>query len=343
MSFDWNLSSDEEEGFDGWAKADIQEVLSEKKSSVKETLKDDDDDAFSSDNDNDDEDEGEDEDRKPGAATVPFFSSGQGEWGEKEDDDDDDDDDEIDWEDAATEHGDQDVPIGAKLASDNHPTVATLKPVTVDWNQTPANDKDKNKKGKQKMRGKYRFDRLPPEMKQLLTDLERTHLLSLTSHTLYVSKSCSEDELLHMAHSIVPEHLYSRPSSSSGSSTSVPSEATVNQFCAWYFELVNKTQERLWRTQRANRAAGAPRQPLRMGRCRKRAAARAEAWAAKQEQEWQGTVPPMDDDAVQRCCGYCTFLSNTLDDDLQQLEEITEDRYKWTHDDKVHLLVAMAR
>jgi hypothetical protein len=337
MSFDWNLSSDEEEGFDGWAKVDLQEVLSEKKSSVKEILKDDDDDAFSSDDDHDDEDE----DRKPGATTVSFFSSGQDEWGEKEDDEDDGDD-EIDWEDATTEQVDQDIPHGGKLASDNHPTVATLKPVTVDWNQTPSDNKNKNKKGKQKTRRKYRFDRLPPEMKQLLTNLERTHLLSLTSHSLYVSKSCSEDELLHMAHSIVPEHLYSFRSSCSGSITSVPSEQTVQQFCVWYFDLVNKTQERLWRTQRANRAAGAPRQPLRMGRCRKRAASRAEAWAAKQEQELQGTVPPIDD-AVQRCCGYCTFLSNTMDNDLQQLDQITEDRYKWTHDDKVHLLVAMVR
>jgi hypothetical protein len=308
MSFDWNISSDEEEGFEDWTAGQSRANLQSK-------------------NDGDDSSsEEEEEENNKGTTAVAFGFGG------KDTEEDYDDDDEVNWEDAEDNdegnNDDNEEPVeDSKLATD--PLLAALKPVTVDWNQkSQANDKNKSKRSKNKSRKMYRFDHLPPDLQAFLASLQKTHLLSLTSHALFVSNACSDDELLHLAHSLIPEQ-WTLSSEMNQTRAAVPTELEVRTFCTWFFDVVNHTEERRRRTRQANRRAGAPR-----GRNQ------------HSKRKSKGSVPlVMDDHSIpDRLIKYCSYLSRTNNDDQQPLEDDDATlHFQWASHDKTQLLVTMAR
>lgn len=307
MSFDWNLSSDEEDGFDDWANVDLQASLKPTTTThVSKPQHDDTDDDSESDNE-----------KEKGIATVAFFEGDEG----NDDEEEEDDDDEIGWEDADE---DDDAPHETTESADSklaaNAVSVPLKPVTVDWTKDSNQNKKKKAPKKLKARRSYRFDHLPPDMQVFLANLEKTHLLSLTSHAVHVSQFCSRDEVLHVAHSLIPE-----PWLTDDSSCAAPTITELRDFCNWFFDLVNHTEQRRRETRWANRRAGAPR------RGKKRKGSNTNA-----------TTQFKDDSIRYRTLDYCSYLSRTHDDDPQLLGE--DSQYaSWTNPDKVQLLVSMAR
>jgi len=230
MSFDWNLSSDEEEGenFDEWAKIDLNS------SSARRKNDDNDKDGSSSDDE-------EKEDDHPLSSSSHFagvaFVSKDDEIEEDDDENDnEEDEDEVDWEDAGQEDDDSD---GSKLASDpNHHTptnnndLPTLRPVTLDLNES-TDMKDTNSKKKRMARKRYRYEQLTPDLQYLLSNLEKAHLLSLTATAMMVSNFCSMEENLVIAHSLIP-FAWVR-----GNSMSTPTLKEIQSFCSFFFHLVH--------------------------------------------------------------------------------------------------------
>jgi hypothetical protein len=305
MSFDWNLSSDEEDGFDDWANVDLKASL--KPTTTTHVSKPQHDDT-------DDDSESGDEKEK-GIATVAFFEGDEGNDGEEEEED------EIGWEDADE---DDDAPHETAESADSKLAANTvrvpLKPVTVDWTKDFNQNKKKKASKKLKVRRSYRFEHLPPDMQVFLANLEKTHLLSLTSHAVHVSQFCSRDDVLHVAHSLIPE-----PWLTDNSSCTVPTITELRDFCNWFFNLVNHTEQRRRETQWANRRAGAPRR----GKKRKGS-------------NTNGATQLKDGSIRYHTLEYCSYLSRTHDDNPQLLGE--DSQYtSWTNPDKVQLLVSMAR
>ena len=308
MSFDWNLSSDEEDGFDNWANVDLQASL--KPTTTTHASK------PQHDEDTDDSSESDDEKGK-GIATVAFFEGDEGNNDEEEEEEDDG----IGWEDADE---DDDAPqettetADSKLAANS--VRVPLKPITVDWTKDFNQNKKKKTSKKLKARRSYRFEHLPPDMQVFLANLEKAHLLSLTSHAVHVSQFCSRDEVLHVAHSLIPE-----PWLTGHSSCTAPTITELRNFCDSFFDLVNHAEQRRRETQWANRRAGAPRR----GKKRKEA----NMTAASQLQD--GSIR-------NRTLEYCSYLSRTHDEDPQLLGQ--DSQYtSWTNHDKVQLLVSIAR
>jgi hypothetical protein len=301
MSFDWNLSSDEEDGFDDWANVDLQASL--KPTTTTHASKPQHDDTDDSESDNE---------KEKGIATVAFFEGDEEEEG-----------DEIDWEDADEDddapHEETTASADSKLAANAVPV--PLKPVTVDWTKDVNQNKKKKAIKKLKARRSYRFDHLPPDMQVFLANLEKTHLLSLTSHAVHVSQFCSRDEVLHVAHSLIPE-----PWLADDSTCAAPTITELRDFCNWFFDLVNHTEQRRRETQWANRRAGAPR------RGKKRKGSNTNATTT----QWK------DDSIRYRTLEYCSYLSRTHDENPQLLGENSQNT-SWTNLDKVQLLVSMAR
>jgi hypothetical protein len=311
MSFDWNLSSDEEGGFDNWANVDLQASLKPMTTThLSKPQHDDTDDDSESDSDIE---------KEKGIATVAFF--------EEDEDDSDEDDDGIDWEDADEDDGaphEMTESADSKLAA--NAASVPLKPVTVDWTKN-SNQNKKKKAKKLKARRSYRFEHLPPDMQVFLANLEKTHLLSLTSHALHVSQFCSRDEVLHVVHSLIPETWLADDSSCAVA----PTITELRDFCNWFFDLVNHTEQRRRQTQWANRRAGAP---ARRGKKRK--------GSNNTNTNTNAATQLMDGSIRYHTLQYCSYLSRTHDEDPQLLGE--DSQYtSWTNPDKVQLLVSMAR
>ena len=370
-------SSDEEEGFDDWARVNLRESrAATSKEKMKVTSDDDDDSCLYY---------GGDNGKRLGTNTVAFFSPEDINCYDSEVADpsnDDDDDDAVDWEDAIEEHdgaGDgQEGP--SKLAADNdhdncndtkqssfNATVSHLKPVTIDWDDREGDNHEQSnhrKKKKNRIRRSYRYESLPPNLKRLLLDLERTHLLSLTSHAMYVSKSCSDHELLHLSHSLaLPEqyflimttskwmddNLLGRETSTSfPANTIAPTYKQLVEFCNWYFDLINSIAGRRRNVLPANHTAGAPTTNRRQRNRRRvpptgarRKGRQSTAYLVVQDHS-EIASSFADDTIVDRTRQFCKHLSRAFDED-PQLRRVDNELVTWNDTNKVVTLVSMAR
>jgi hypothetical protein len=324
MSFDWNLSSDEENGFDDWANVNLSESLTTTTTTTANKnlfrTKDDDDD-----DDDDDDSSSEDDDDTPKnntITTVAFLPDHALE--ENGDDDDDDDDDEVDWEDAAEEDGDNDGDTKPPADQKHH----TLRPVTLDWTERPNKKDSQSKKGKSKRvaRKRYRFEQLPLDLQGFLSNLEKVHLLALTSHAMYASKHCSEDQSLHLAHSLIPQ-AWMTTSSADQHPPAAPTEDDLSNFCNFFFALVNHHHRRRQQAWHTNGGGGGG-MPRRRGRTGKRKKETHEEAQAK-----GGTIH-------YRTEQYCSYLSSREQDESRPNKGDTPDFNAY---DKVQLFLSMVR
>jgi xeroderma pigmentosum group C-complementing protein len=222
---------------------------------------------------------------------------------------DDDGEDEVDWEDADSVGSDEF--LDTKLPSNNNGQ--TPKPITIDMNApTKANAKKNRKRSARRM---YRFHSLPPHLQSLLLDIQRSHLLTLSSRAIQISKCCSNSEVLHVANSLVP-------TSQNSSNDQVPREVEVREFLSWYTTLVNQVTQRRIRIRAANEAAGAP--PSRQSKKRK---------VSIGEHRLASIQPD-------RLLEVSSFLSPTNEEHHHLL---IQDQMELSNQDKVQLLVATAR
>ena len=248
MSLDWNLSSDEEDGFDDWSKVDLYASSGQQQGGgIPATT------AAAGRNKNDADHSSDDDDafnnrKRNHASGVAFHYED-----DKEEGDDDDEEEEIDWEDAG---GEDEVEEGkdapsSELATDNNGggsgVARLLQPVTLDLNKS-TDEKKKKKSSTTKRKLKYRYEQLAPHLQSFLLQLERTHLLGSTSHILYASKYCSNELVQNVAHSLIPPAWMTTTSPSphgsdegtlEGPAASAPTEEDLSNFCHFYFSLTN--------------------------------------------------------------------------------------------------------
>ena len=168
MSFEWNLSSGEEvEDFEAWG-ASAKNNREEPASIVTPP-------PFA---------------KAPDAAAIrdtPAKDSSS------------EDDDSVDWEDAGDD-GEDGKPAAKAKGTTNLPQA-----VQIDLSRKEEDPADKKPARKRKRRNKFRIQSLPRDMQEFLWNLTRSHLLSLTSSAVFVSKQCSEEDVLALAHSLLPK------------------------------------------------------------------------------------------------------------------------------------------
>ena len=225
MSFiNWNLSSDEENGFDDWANVDLQESLQQQNRKFA--------------NHNDDGESSEDEIQNRNAIATVAFLSEDYPVEENDDEEEEEEEDEVDWEDAVEENN---VDDDSKLPADNT-ALGNLKPVTLDMNEKPKTENKKRERNKATARRKFRFESLSPSLQRFLSNLERAYLLSCTGHTMYASKYCSGDEPLHVAHSLIPS-AWINVSLNGDPEDCAPTKKDLSHFCNVFFDLVNRGRQ----------------------------------------------------------------------------------------------------
>jgi hypothetical protein len=301
MSFDWNLSSEDDFEDDG----DDEE-------SRKESL-------FSFEKDS------EDEDTKPaavrpvasplsGVASLPAATTYVHS---------DNDQDSIDWEDADDESMEEE---DKKLAATA--TSASLQPVTIDLHsneQEEASTSPKKKKNQRKGRKRYRFKSLPPSMQSFLLNLRQSHLLSLMSRAVLISQTCSDVELQHVAHSLIPMQFHE----TNNMDGDIPTMDQLQSFLSWYFDFVNRVEDRRRAAIQANLRAGAP--SIRQGRKRNKRT------PPTSNPQGHGTTSSV---TLRHICSY---LSQVHDEDPQVMLDDSCCVPCITDQEKAQLLVAMAR
>jgi xeroderma pigmentosum group C-complementing protein len=221
MSRDWNLSSDEEDTFDDWAKVDLNASEVGTSTSFVQSANDDCDSSSS-------EDQEHHQSSSSQFAGVAFAPSEEEDYEEE---------DNVDWEDVdQSEEEDSADPKGSqKLATDTENAasvvVPKLRPVTLKLGQAPNNKSGKTMK-KRVSRKRYRFEQLTSDLQFLLSNLEKAHLLSLTATAMMVSNYCSSEEALGFAHSLIPLAWIQNP-------TSAPTLQDLRSFCSFFFHLVH--------------------------------------------------------------------------------------------------------
>mmetsp|Transcript_6881 Transcript_6881/g.7863 ORF Transcript_6881/g.7863 Transcript_6881/m.7863 type:complete len:1072 (-) Transcript_6881:1276-4491(-) len=271
MSFEWNLSSDDDDGSDVEVENCVDEISNKVTDDNGIKITDDgsvqkgDDDGESSasdgydfdgkdvnnddhgnyydfnDDDDDDDDDYDYDNVDSTFATMAFPSDFDDPITTTTDfdDDDDDDDGEIDWEDAINEGEEE-----------NGPTTVALKSITIDMGNSNDDD-DEGKKKKDHLQSKkrkrtmsrsvFRHSRLnDPKLKQLLTSLNKSSLLSWTCHANSVSRYVSDEESLGLAYSLIPT-AWLRNNNDSESSVVVPTSDDVGHFIRWFANFVRSS------------------------------------------------------------------------------------------------------
>lgn len=359
MSFDWNLSSDEE---------DLEEWTRKEGFSVGGRFA-----QSDGDKGNDGNDKVEEE-KKDSWSSSPFASK-HGNAGASEDESSQEED-EIDWEAGGEDddNDDQDAkpPAAATLATSRAP-----RPVMIDLGRKQVENKEAKKPvaNKQKRKNKYRLESLPVNVQRLLRNLHRSHVLTLTASAVHRSHLVSLDNtdnnasinnddsarlLLAAAHSLLPRHwalrddyesiatapLAAAAAAASNSSQlhhyQTPTVPALRDFFAWYTDLIHNVEARRNRQLQANRAAGAP--PLRSRRGGKRG--RESSHDPQQDLEvW--TEPQLSIQQVHSLLAFINYLSAAHDENPQLLSEATtnaqQENGSRTRQNQVLLLVAMAR
>ena len=280
MSFHWNLSSDEEDETQEWQEK-LNTPDNTKTTSPRE---------ITPGSCTEDVVDGSGVARKPQAIMNEFYFSE----GEEEE--------EIEWEDAS-DVVDEDTKPAAK---------PSLVPVTIDMNCPPERQETRKRK-RAVRRGVYRFHSLQSDLQSLLLSIQQCHLLTLTSRAIQISRCCSDWELLHVAHSLMPL---------AENSSETPTESDIRELACWYFDLVNRTSERRRRAYDANVAAGAPVMKRRR----------------KQQQKTEGVSSDMGVTHPDRLFRVSSYLSSTNDEYPQLSDEV-----ELSNQDKTQLLVALVR
>ena len=335
MSFHWNLSSDEEEeqGLEElWKKA-----------------------AQANDNESRDLEDNDDEEENDGMFSFLPSASGpsvaklpSGGFNDFEDADNEDEDDSVNWEDAQEEDNSEEQ--DGKPAAKNSTDIAIkrpLKAVTIDLDKRAEEEKSKDeKKRPKKARKSYKHASLPQHVRFLLDNLHKTHLLALVSHALFNSSQCSDELLLPVAYSLIPDTILSNLShDQEATGFSVPSLSQLRDFCQFFFDLANNAEHRLQQTLQANAAAGAPR----MNASSRRGVKRNRSWG---NSESNNKHLSLDNQLAQgspakRLIEYCSYLAMTQSEDpqlfMEQLNLPMLMNQVWSTTDKVNLLIAMAR
>lgn len=165
------------------------------------------------------------------------------------DDDEENDSDGVEWE-----EGEDDVVMTTN--SNGNATPASLQPVTIDLDTKPSSIKKAQNPRKRKRKRVYPFRSLPNNLKTLLLNIHRTHMLTLASRAMMLSRCCSDMALIHTAHSLIPPPQLQQQ----WTEDTVPNENQVRNLCTWYFDHVNNVAERRQRMEAWNVRAGAPRQ-----------------------------------------------------------------------------------
>lgn len=348
MSFEFNLSSDEED-LEEWTRKegfhdDQQQTVGGK---------------F--------DDDGNVEEKKDSSSFLPFASLTAGNTNEDSDDGSNDGD-EIDWEDAEDEHDGK---------------IKALKPVMIDLN-VPRKERKEPAKAppkKRKRKNKYRLDSLPENVQSFLKNLHRSHLLALTSNAVHrsnlVNTTSSMDAatVLAAAHSLLPrqwalndEYLPGVAHASAADSAAGPQPPTLpvlRDFFTWYTDLIHNVEERRQRQQQANQAAGAPTRPRRGGTTYRRSRGHPSnqgqelSQQLRQQQQQQpdflavagssSSSPSSPSELsvslqqVQDLLVYSSYLSPTYDENPQLIPLQQQKGDKLRHTNQVLLLVAMTR
>jgi len=264
-------------------------------------------------------------------------------------DDGDSDSDLIDWEDTHVLSEDDRKPI-AVVDNDDASAVAnasktSLQPVTVDFNTNE--EEPVRKKQKTKSRKRFRVDTLPHDLRSLLQNLHRAHLLSLTSRAFHISEQAKDPQLLAVGLSILPDNLHHRLTHSlpDGEDFVIPSLAEVKRLCHdWYFPLIQQAQMRRQARFRQNRAAGAPIYRQRRSRRSKNQRSRQGKSVAGKEMEPPdlSTLPPASNAMPMRLLDYAQYLSHSVSDDPRFGEELPElDKTRWNALDHNQLLLSV--
>lgn len=294
--FDWNLSSDEEDGFDD----DCTGLQEQSNVSINNF-------AAKQQTEDSKDDEDSDVERNNGSTTVAFFSEDEEESAIEEDEEE-----EIDWEDGEDDD--------KKPAAEPTKLMTQLKPVTVEWKGPNAKESIKTSKRKRVARKSYRFDRLPLDLQHFLTTLEKSHLLCYTAHALIASTYCSNQDVLHVSHSLIPLAWTEDYKSKERGNKNAPSVQDLSHFCNFFFNLIRRR----------------PIPPSRYARRRtngkKKKAASATVNGSNNVFEHLSTIS-------YRTLEYCSHLSKQMQN---QYDSNGSDTTFNSYDD-VHLLIAMAR
>ena len=225
-----------------------------------------------------------------------------------------DDEDEVDWEDVFDNEGDD--------------ASAPLRPIAIDMDSKPSATDSRNKKSRRRIRQVYKYKSLSSGMQQLLQNLHRSHLLSLLSRSVLISRCCSDHVLLHVALSLVPLHILTKIETTKNDNN-VPTTAQLRDFCKWYFDFVHQVEQRRRLQLASNSAAGAPRGKRHKG-----------AYST-----WKQNKKPIYGDGTtssDHLIDICAYLS-AINDENPQLLHDNDSVVCMTGQDNVQLFVAMVR
>jgi hypothetical protein len=273
----------------------------------------------------------------PAVAAYPSAAKAPG--GFQPGDGDESDEGSVDWEDSGSNHGEDDM--DQKLPA--KPLAKPLQAVTIDLGSNPRTKKGKaenENKAKNKTRKRYRYGSLPKNFQSLLKALHRAHWLSLNAHITYISAQCSNTFSQSVAYSLLPvswiESESKREIEEKG--YKIPLRSELENLFSWYFDLVHMAEERRLATLQANLAAGAPRQ---LGRQR-----RSSNRHKRKHPEAQFSVNGSVENRVcstYRLLNYCKYLSSSLAEDPQLLQEDGTPGGRWSASDRVCLFIALVR
>ena len=229
---------------------------------------------------------------------------------------DQDDEDEVDWEDVGDDEDEDDAVVSTPL-----------RPIAFDMDSKPSATENRNKKSRRRIRQVYKFKSLSLGMQQLLQNLHRSHLLSLLSRSVLISRCCSDHVLLHVALSLVPIHV-STNIEINKNENNVPTTAQLRDFCNWYFDFVHQVEQRRRQQLASNAAAGAPRAKRHKGVF--------STWKRNLVVYGNGTTSP------EHLIDVCAYLS-AINDENPQLLHDNDSIVCMTGQDNVQLFVAMVR
>jgi Rad4 beta-hairpin domain 3/Rad4 beta-hairpin domain 1/Rad4 beta-hairpin domain 2/Rad4 transglutaminase-like domain len=310
MSFDFNLSSDDEENFEQWSGIPTQGFGADVLPAPTVIT------PFAA-----------DVAARTNEAVSPFDNEDQ--FTDDDDEDESSEEEEVFWEDA--DNDDSTKPAAATSTSavvDLSTLVPQIRPVQIDFgnvnkktgSRKRSDERSNSERKRNRRRIKFRVESFPVTTQAILYNLQRSHLLALASSAVYVSKQCADPDLLSIAFSLIPDEVMF----SCCRTSAHPPVATVDAFVHWYCDLVHNARQRREQRRRSNLAAGAPR----AGRRRK---ARARATV-----EYHSVF------------SYIAHLASSCQDDDLQLddneeENISDSLYSGTPRYQVQLLLAMTR
>lgn len=221
------------------------------------------------------EDEGSDEDnvnpvlpnieRKNPVVSAPSVNKNVADGDGSVSDEDSDNDLDVQWEDGASLHSENERNEDSEPFSESAEALARaskvinmpLRAVTVDFDdsndpQTTDTQNTDTKQTKKKSRRVIKLTNLPENVSILLLDLQRSHLLCSASRAVLLSRVCSDATLSNVCLSLIPASLID------ATSFGMPTETQVRDFCEWFFDFVHNVLERRRVARQRHVSSGAP-------------------------------------------------------------------------------------